>query len=273
MKPGTACLCGSEHFDLAFRYDERPNGEVTFDFSSGGAYRRDVLCCQCCGHYLSVHDMDMSSLYSAAYVSATYGADGMRRTFERINSLPADRSDNAGRVERIAQFAGKYFGDRVSSLLDVGSGTAVFPYRMQLRSGWRCVALDPDARAVEHARTVAKVEAIRADFTKVTDLGSYDIITFNKVLEHVENPVGMLAKAARHLNDSGLVYIELPDGEMAVEGGKDREEFFIDHHHVFSAASLMILVRQAGFSTLEFERLREPSSKYTLRAFLRRSAP
>ena len=34
-----------------------------------------------------------------------------------------------------------------------------------------------------------------------------------------------------------LVYVELPDAEGAALHGPGREEFFIEHHHVFSAAS------------------------------------
>ena len=47
------------------------------------------------------------------------------------------------------------------------------------------------------------------------------------------------------------------------------EEFFIDHHHVFSMASLAILVMRAGFAAGSLERIREPSGKYTLFGFLR----
>lgn len=268
MKPGSHCICGGDLFTQIFHYDARPEGEVEFAFSDSREYRRDVLCCRICGHYLSVHEHDMSDLYSGNYVSATYGAEGLRRAFDRINSLPPERSDNVGRVDRIISYVRQNFSNRSLAVLDVGSGTCVFLGRLKRQTGWRCVALDPDARAAEHARTVAGVEAVCGDFMSAQDIGLYDLITLNKVLEHVDDPVAMLAKTARHLAPGGLVYIELPDGELAFAEGPGREEFFIDHHHVFSAASLMILVQRAGFATLAFERLREPSAKFTLRAFL-----
>jgi hypothetical protein len=84
----------------------------------------------------------------------------------------------------------------------------------------------------------------------------------------VTDPVAMLRRAAAHLASDGAVYIELPDGEAAMHDGPGREEFFIDHHHVFSRKSLGVLAQRAGFSIIEDERLREPSSKYTLHAFL-----
>jgi hypothetical protein len=50
--------------------------------------------------------------------------------------------------------------------------------------------------------------------------------------------------------------------------GPEREEFFVDHWHVFSATSLTVLARRAGLWLQRLERLREPSGKYTLQAFL-----
>ena len=54
--------------------------------------------------------------------------------------------------------------------------------------------------------------------------------------------------------------------------GAGREEFFIDHHHMFSSDSLRIAAAKAGFDVLTLERLREPSTKFTVRAFLSESA-
>jgi hypothetical protein len=105
---------------------------------------------------------------------------------------------------------------------------------------------------------------------KVSVESAYDVVTFNKVLEHVLDPVAMLARAADFLIPGGFVYVELPDGEAAEKDGKEREEFFIEHYHVFSVASIAILSQRAGFTVNEIERLREPSGKYTLRAFLSR---
>jgi SAM-dependent methyltransferase len=264
------CLCGGRRFETVFEYREPPAGEVRFRFSAGGEYRRRVVRCADCGHFLSLHDMDMGELYSGAYVEATYGADGLRRTFERIVALPPEKSDNAGRVARVVQFARSYFPGAAHELavMDIGSGLCVFLHRLKRETGWRCTALDPDPRAAAHALEVAGVEAICGDFMTLAPSRRYDLLTFNKVLEHVTDPVAMLRRAAAHLASDGAVYIELPDGEAAMHDGPGREEFFIDHHHVFSRKSLGVLAQRAGFSIIEDERLREPSSKYTLHAFL-----
>lgn len=266
------CLCGGTHFERVFSYDIPPEGEVRFRFCPSDRYHREVLRCEECGHFLSVHEMDASTLYSGDYVNSTYGEDGIRNAFERIISLDPVNSDNVGRVERIIRFSSEHLPasimtKRQPSVLDVGSGLCVFLHRMKA-AGWRCTAIDPDARSVEHARAAVGVTAVCGDFLTVRGLGRFDAITFNKVLEHVPDPVRMLAKALAHVEPGGFVYVEVPDGEAAVVDGPGREEFFIDHWHIFSVASLAFLAARAGFAVRVLERLREPSGKYTLRAFM-----
>ncbi len=270
IAPSLDCPCDGRHLQVAFTYDRPPPGEVRFPLAA--AYRRCYRRCELCGHYFSQHAMDMTGLYAGPYLDATYGdKEGLRRSFERIIALPSERSDNWGRVRRVLDFARGYLPrrERVPTLLDVGSGLAVFPYGMK-QAGWHVTALDPDARAARHARETVGVAVTVGDFMmlEAEELGRYDVVTFNKVLEHVEAPVAMLARAAPLLEDGGFVYVELPDGEAAARDGGEREEFFIDHHHVFSATSVALLADRAGFDVKALERLREPSGKYTLRAFL-----
>jgi len=269
IKPTLRCPCDEQFQETRpdFTYDAPPAGEVRYALPT--PYRREYRHCTLCGHWFSKHDYDFAAFYNGAYVDASYG-DGLRRAFERIMALPRDRSDNYHRVERVAEFAkGMVVEGRVHRLLDVGSGLAVFPALMKQR-GWDCTALDPDPRAVDHAKEVVGVAAWLGDFRTIApaSLGKFDLISFNKVLEHVEDPVAMLKVSQKCLLPNGFVYVELPDGEVASRGGKEREEFFIEHHHVFSSSSLDHLARRAGFTVVEFERLQEPSTKFTLRAFL-----
>ncbi len=276
MKVQTAplvCLCGNKRFKEIFSYTVPPKLEIKFQFSSNEPYRRKIQQCDACGHFRSVHTMDTSKLYSEDYVSSTYGDEkGLLKTFNRIISLEPSKSDNLRRVARINEFASKHFSSRLPnhqqlSVLDVGSGLCVFLYAMK-KEGWDCTALDPDARSVKHAADVVGVKTVQGDFMILTDLGRFDLVTFNKVLEHVEDPVAMLGKSKHSLNKNGFVYVEVPDGEAASAEGPDREEFAIDHIHIFSPTSLSLLATQAGFKVLTIERLQEPSTKYTLRAFL-----
>ena len=199
-----SCLyCSSKHFTKVFAYDSPPDGEVRFTFTSSESYQREVWRCSLCGHFISIHDMNTVLLYNDDYVSSNYqDQDGIASTFKRIISLPPSQSDNTGRVQRILDFSSSHFAHTprniVLSILDVGSGLGVFPYKMQ-SVGWNCTALDPDIRSIEHVREAVGVKTIHGDFMEIQNISQFDVITFNKVLEHVENPISMLAKSLIHL--------------------------------------------------------------------------
>jgi SAM-dependent methyltransferase len=269
-RPMFDCHCGGAQYQTAFVYNSPPSTEIRLPLN--GSYYREYRRCTTCGHFLSVHNLDFSGLYNRIYVDTVYGSsDGIRKTFERIIALPADRSDNRARVERVSRFGKEYLKPEgcPPRLIDIGSGLCVFAYGMR-EVGWECTALDPDPRAVEHARSVVQVCGLQGDFTTIdlVELGHYHAVTFNKVLEHVTNPVSMLRRARIIVRGGGFVYVEVPDVAAAIDG-PDREEFTIDHHHVFSPASLAILADRAGFELLKHERLREPSGKYTLCGFMK----
>lgn len=266
INPTLQCACDRLTGEISFRYDAPPAGETRFHLG-GQVYSRAYWRCGLCGHEFSDHDLNLSGLYSGEYVEQTYG-DRMRATFDSILSLPQERSDNSGRVRRVLDFAGKYFPPGYCPrLLDVGSGLGVFPFRMK-EAGWNCTALDPDPQAGKHLSDVVKVRTLIGDFFDVRpeDLGLFDFITLNKVIEHVEDPVAMLSKAANLLDPNGVVYVEVPSVAAAVDG-PGREEYFIEHHHVFSPASLAMVLERAGLVMLSLEQLREPSGKYTLTTF------
>jgi len=211
--------------------------------------------------------MDLADFYQCGYVDGTYG-DRMAEVFRKILRLPAGKSDNAGRVGRVLEFAKKKWGNsRKPSLLDVGSGLAVFPMRMR-EAGWKVTALDPDARAAVHAREEAKVNAVHADFLdwEPEPGRGFDVISFNKVLEHVENPLAMLARARCCILPGGFLYVEVPN-VLAAESGPDREEFFIEHLHVFSETSLHSAMVKSGWRLVHLAAIHEPSGKYTLAGF------
>jgi SAM-dependent methyltransferase len=273
VNPTLHCPCNGQFRQRVAEYNEPPAIETALS-TNGKPYWRAYDRCNLCSHYFGVHDFDLAALYEGDYVDASYrSADGMREKFEKIIALPSERSDNYWRVERIDEYGRNHFGGapRVLTLLDVGTGLGVFPAGMK-KAGWKCSAIDPDPRAAEHVRTGIGLTAFAGDFLKIPDreLGRYHVITFNKVLEHVEDPVVFLEKAARHIVENGLIYIELPDVAAATDpDGHNREEFCIEHYHVFSPASIVLLAERAGFEILSLTRFREPSTKYTLAAFAR----
>lgn len=272
IQPTLHCPCSGEFLTEAIRYECPPPGETAFSLP-GGTYQRCYDRCGVCGHFFARHDLDLGAIYRNQYLDATYGdPEGLLDRLRRVQALPPDRSDNIGRVDRVIRFADRHSGkpDAVGRrrLLDVGAGIGVFPAAMA-DAGWNVTAVEPDQRTVRHLIDNAGIDAVCADFMDLnpTEVGEFDAVTLNKVLEHVEDPVAMLRQAARFLASDGFCYVEVPDVAAATQG-PHREEFFIEHHHIFSPTSLALLSQQAGLTSIAIERLVEPSGKFTLRSFL-----
>jgi len=257
--------CAPSDTGAGFSYDSPPAGETRFDLG-GAPYRRRYRVCAHCGHWYGEHDLDLSALYQHGYIDATYGgAKGLEERFRKIMALPPEKSDNRQRVARVCAYAATHATGK-RRLLDVGAGLGVFPAAMK-EQGWEVVGLEPDPRNVAHLHAMGvSAFAERLEAFSPAKAGRFTAISFNKVLEHVEDPVPFLAAAQPLLVPGGFVYIEVPDVAAAADG-PGREEFFIEHHHVFSPDSLTKMTVRAGFTPRRSERLREPSGKYTLASF------
>ncbi len=269
MNRDLTCICGSCDFSLKFSHDKPAKGDKVF-FPIEDDYLHEIHECARCGHFLAWNSFDDAVLYDGQYVQTTYG-DKLKATFEKIINLPHESSDNAARVDNILQYMGEYFPDNSpKSVMDVGSGLCVFLHQMRkLKPDWQYLAVDPDPVQSAHARDTVGIDAVQADFMELDNRdNSYDFISFNKVLEHVPNPVSMLSKTKSYIKEGGLVYVELPDGSEAAKEGADRQEFYVEHLSAFSMPSITILAERAGFVPLKIERIRDPSRKYTLRAFM-----
>ena len=87
----------------------------------------------------------------------------------------------------------------------------------------------------------------------------FDIITLNKVVEHVKDPVKFLKIVNRLLKLNAQIYIEVPDGPSAAasKNGKFSEEFFVDHINIFSKNSLKRLLSLSNFKIKKLIRIKE----------------
>ena len=268
----TCIFCGSKKSKLVFDYKEPPMGETVFT-TVGGKYLRKIIQCQICSHMISIENILNDDIYESEYNKSTYAdPEGMIRTFRKIIGLDKSDSDNYGRCNRVEALINQVIGNEKNNslkLLDVGSGLGIFPFEMNKR-GFNITALDPDPESISHISKQIMIPTICNEFDHAGIDKKYHFIFFNKVLEHVHDPVKMLKKSLNILVDPGYVYFEVPDGEEAKKFGKDREEFFIEHHHVFSFISSTLLAMHAGFIPIMVERVVEPSTKYTLRVFCKK---
>lgn len=274
MRYSKSCICGGKGLDKIHSFYKKPESEIQFVFTKNKKYFRQLFKCKFCKHVISKHKMSDNKLYLGDYSSSNY-KEKIHKIFSKINALPSYKSDNYWRVKNIEKFSKNWFEDsfltnnKKPKILDVGSGLCVFLNKVKKTLNWNCVGLEIDKALSEHARSIVGIKIINTNFFEMRGGQKFDIITFNKVIEHVKNPIAFIKCAKKKLKKKGFIYIEVPDAESAAQdkSSYEREEFTIDHPHVFSLLSLSIAIMKSNLKLISLERIVEPSGKYTLRAF------
>ncbi len=143
------------------------------------------------------------------------------------------------------------------SLLDIGSGPGLF-LKFAADCGWRVHGIDPSIQAAAHTREMG-LPVTQAFFgsENVGDLGTFDVVHMNNMLEHVPNPRELVEKASTHLSENGLICIGVPnDYNPLQEALRDKGGFdpwwIVPSHHLnyFTFDSLNRLLTAAGFRVL-----------------------
>jgi len=72
-------------------------------------------------------------------------------------------------------------------------------------------AIEPDPVAAEHLRGIDRFRVVEGVFDRDFPDAEIDLITLNKVVEHIEHPLPLLSACREKLSANGLLYVELPD--------------------------------------------------------------
>ena len=262
------CYCKKSKKIKYLEYRKSPPGEINLGLDLKN-YKRYFFQCTKCKHLFAHHKkFDNQNLYSGKYVEETYGGlIGIEKTFTKVRSYPKKKSDNyhrCNRLEKLIKFNKNF------RTFDIGSGLGIFPYEFKQR-GYQVVCNDPDTKSVRFIKKKLKLNTILGDFLKIKVQKKFELITFNKVLEHIEMPKLFVLKAKSFLKKGGYLYIEVPD-VLAINDKitKNREEFLMGHYHVFSKQSLKRLIKSCSFKVLNLKSIRDPSGKYTIFAFAKK---
>ena len=262
-------ICNSYDMDFVEKLLIKPSKETDFLIPKE-EYKRTIKKCKNCGVYLNQYDHNLDSIYKRNYNERTY-SNSLTRHFDKIMSFPYHKSDNKQRVKRVKKYISeKSKLSKSLNILDIGSGLCVF--LAELKKYYNNVTcIDPSSEAISHTKNhVGIANAYRGNFDDFIFTKKFDLITLNKVLEHVKNPIEVLLKVKTLLNPKGFVYIEVPDAYNSSKNGGfiNREEFYIEHHTIFNLRSLKYLVGKVKLKIEKIESIHEPSDKYTIYAFL-----
>jgi SAM-dependent methyltransferase len=92
-------------------------------------------------------------------------------------------------------------------------------------------------------------------------VGRTDAVVVNHVLEHIADPVELLRRLGEHLDEGGLLYVDVPDAEEY----DSVSDLHIAHLYHFTERTLARAVEQAGYSVLRCEKHRPPHHPRSVR--------
>lgn len=252
-----------------YSYKSPPKNETPYNFKNQ-KYYREFKKCKKCGHFFNLHNLNLKNLYKEHYLDITYkNIKLMKKAFRKIILLPYKKSDNKNRITRLTRLIKSEINKNFKkiNILDIGSGLGVFPYELK-KKNFKVDAVEVDSRTIKYLKKFTGVKSYKHNFlkSKKNNLPTYNLITLNKVLEHVKDPTKMLINVKKNLKKDGYLYIELPDSKAQIIG-KNAGEFEVEHFHVFSRKSASKLLHLSGFKIISLKSIIEPSKKYTIYAF------
>lgn len=190
-------------------------------------------------------------------------AETLRRFYEaefyqsnRPHYIEASKEDVEWRQSEFTDrctIAEKLTGREPGRALDIGCGPGDFLLAAKHR-GWDVLGVEPSPMAAEYAASRG-LEIENAFFSAelAGTLGNFDLVHMSEVLEHIPNPLELLASVKEILNPGGILCVSVPNDfnplQVAFQeiAGKDPWWVVPDHHlNYFDFDSLEKVMENAG---------------------------
>ena len=228
-------------------------GPVERLFPVSGGF--SVSQCRACRFALTVPPVPADRI-GGYYPPAYYGT--RNRRFHPVMEW-AVRLFRRRRVARIEWFVPK------GRVLDIGCGRGITLFQMK-EAGWETFGVELSETAATHAR------ALLGDSVQVGDVltapwarASFDVVILWHVLEHLPDPVSVVARCRELLRPDGLLVVAVPNFESLQRLAAGRFWFHLDvprHYGHFGTERLRRLLGEQGFDVREVNHLSLEQNPY-----------
>lgn len=125
-----------------------------------------------------------------------------------------------------------------ASVLDAGSGFGQYVWRLAgINKEWTIKGVDIEQSYIDdcnifftRAGLSDRVVFEKADLTKITDTGCYDLILSIDVMEHIREDMIVFKNFCRSLKKGGTIIISTPSDKGGSDVNHDHDKFFIEEH-------------------------------------------
>lgn len=192
--------------------------------------------CELCG-FKQVTDIGSVLEFYESLEDAAYDEGREQRALQARKLLEAVRKHKDG-----------------GSLLDIGAASGIL-LEQAVRLGFNTEGVEPSASLATRARA-AGLNVHRGVFPHEAIKGRYDVITLVDVIEHVQDPVGLLREVASHLKDDGTGLLTTPDVQSLAARllGPRWWHFRVAHISYFELATIKRALAVAGLEIVEVSR-------------------
>jgi 2-polyprenyl-3-methyl-5-hydroxy-6-metoxy-1,4-benzoquinol methylase len=139
-------------------------------------------------------------------------------------------------------------------LIDIGAGSGILVEKA-LSLGYQAEGIEPSRHLFEVA--ISRGLPLHHGILPSSELqGPYKVATIVDVIEHVEDPVRLLTRAAEVLDEDGLVVVVTPDVDSGAARllGKRWWHYRIAHIGYFNRATLTYALGRAGLKVVSVSR-------------------
>ena len=238
--PRPCPLCGSPTPELLVRGDRDFIGISTSQ-------------CPRCGFIFS------APYYTPAVIAEFY----QERYRSQYKNQPDPRglSDLQGYLRERAEFYGLWLARRQllpgagGGMLDVGCGDGTLLLSLRdRRPDLRLAGVEPTVSFARHLGDERGLE-IASALDGLAIGQRFELVTLVHVLEHVQDPVGLLQEVRGRLEESGRVYVDVPD----VGSHSSLMDLHLAHCNHFSVHTLGLALSLAGYRVIEAAAHRPPT--------------
>jgi 2-polyprenyl-3-methyl-5-hydroxy-6-metoxy-1,4-benzoquinol methylase len=183
------------------------------------------------------------------YAGLAYGYSKQVSVLDRFLALPVSLLPTL-RQQVLATGLMYLRGERIGRLLEIGSGGGSFLAGMR-DLGWEVEGIDSDPLAVDSARRQYGLEMRHGQFEDEDyPVDHFDAVAMSHVIEHVFDPLALLAKCRRVLRPGGRLVLLTPNVESLGHSRFGSSWVHLDpprHLHLFSLATLGEMAERSGF--------------------------
>lgn len=213
----------------------------------------DVIACSACG-FKHVDPLPSQEELDTLYQNEYYSSEKP----QYLKDSEEDQSWWEMTYRHYFHLFGKHLHKESPRLLEIGSGPGYF-LKVGKELGWDVLGIEPSKQAIAFSDQF-DVPVVHGFFNDASakELGTFDLIFMDTLLEHVPDPASTLALCHSILNPGGLICIISPNDynplqQILREHANYKPWWVVPRHHLnyFDFESIQTLLQKQSFNLLE----------------------